>query len=473
MSEDWKDKPRAFQGQMQHATRQQPVRPALASPSALLHLNLGIDFGTSFTKICYRDVATEETGIVLLSGTGQQEALIPSIVYLGKDGALSLEASRNQSAHDSAIHYLKMRLADVSMPGESEHVGGWSLTDPVTIQALAAFFLASVMRKAKGWILAREREWTRGRRVVWSANVGVPVEHYDSPKCLLFREVLAVAWVLTSHESLPHNIDEATGTYTMIARTLDVKRSDCQAIPEIAAAVQSFISSRGAQPGIYLYFDVGGGTVDGVAFKFLNDQGQRHINFYSGKVKPLGIAAAAHAVALSMSQIIEDTLTSAEPPMTVTLPLEGPQRAIQRLVALTVMTAKRKDSRDWWHEAIQSYRHIRRDQGTQLTIFIGGGGALSKWYQQALLSTYTDHRLNSVGIPPFHRTATPKPINLKMGNVGDTEFYRFAIAYGLSVPFGEGPEVKLPSQFDDIPLPQRQKRAAHIVDYRDSKDVYD
>jgi hypothetical protein len=180
--------------------------------------------------------------------------------------------------------------------------------------------------------------------------------YYDSPKCPPFREVLAVAWVLTSHENLPQNVDEATRTYKTIARTLDVKRSDCQAIPEIAAAVQSFISSRGAQPGIYLYFDIGGGTVDGVAFKFLNDQGQRHINFYSGNVKALGIAATAHAVALSMSQSIENTLISAKPPMTVTLPLEGPQREIQRLVGLTVMTAKRKDGRDWWHEAIQSYR---------------------------------------------------------------------------------------------------------------------
>ena len=159
--------------------------------------------------------------------------------------------------------------------------------------------------------------------------------------------------------------------------------------------------------------------------------------------------------------------------MTVPIPLEGPQHEMRCLVARTVMTAKQKDGRDWWHEAIQLYRHVGHDQGTQLTIFVGGGGALSKWYQQTLLSTYAAHRLDCVGIPPFQRAVVPKPINLKMGDAGDEAFHRFAVAYGLSVPFGEGPEVKLPSQFDDIPLPQRQKRPAHIVDYRDSKDVYD
>ena len=60
-----------------------------------------------------------------------------------------------------------------------------------------------------------------------------------------------------------------------------------------------------------------------------------------------------------------------------------------------------------------------------------------------------------------------------MGNVSDAEFHCFAIAYGLAVPFGEGPDVRLPNQFDDLPLPQKQKRPTHIVDYRDSKDVYD
>jgi hypothetical protein len=53
----------------------------------------------------------------------------------------------------------------------------------------------------------------------------------------------------------------------------------------------------------------------------------------------------------------------------------------------------------------------------------------------------------------------------------DDKFVRFAIAYGLSVPFGEGPEVALPSEVEGRPAPQA--KAAVGVDYMDSKDAFD
>ena len=59
-----------------------------------------------------------------------------------------------------------------------------------------------------------------------------------------------------------------------------------------------------------------------------------------------------------------------------------------------------------------------------------------------------------------------------MAGVGDHEFIRFAISYGLSIPFGEGPGVRLPSWFSQAP-PLRTWRPPSGVDYRDSKDVYD
>jgi hypothetical protein len=66
----------------------------------------------------------------------------------------------------------------------------------------------------------------------------------------------------------------------------------------------------------------------------------------------------------------------------------------------------------------------------------------------------------------------PKPSDLEMGKVDVADFRRFAIAYGLSVPFGEGPEIGLPSQFAEAERPRvRQPRG--VVDYLDSKDAYD
>jgi hypothetical protein len=255
--------------------------------------------------------------------------------------------------------------------------------------------------------------------------------------------------------------------------------SDFHAVPEIAAAIQSFVMSRDAVPGIYVYFDVGGGTLDGVAFDFLNDNGARHINFYSGKVAPLGIFSllnflhadkAGDVNAKELDGILKRSRGTA---------LDDFALGIQRLVASVIMTAKKKDGRDWQRDAIQSRGYDRKfigrlqpSQMQPLIIFIGGGGSLSEWYKTTIDSTYHKFKHHNAGIPPYKLVQVPRPNDLLMGGLRDAEFIRFAISYGLSIPFGEGPEVRLPSQSSEAPPPPVW-RPPGLVDYSDSKDVYD
>ena len=144
--------------------------------------------------------------------------------------------------------------------------------------------------------MRHEGERLKNRTAVWSANVGVPVEHFDSGVLKRFKEVLGVAWLWVKDERIPAAIQTALEEYSAMADRLDTEVTDFHAIPEIAAAVQSFVMSREAVPGIYVYFDIGGGTIDGVAFNYLNYNGERRINFYSGKVEPLGVSAVGTAL---------------------------------------------------------------------------------------------------------------------------------------------------------------------------------
>jgi hypothetical protein len=67
----------------------------------------------------------------------------------------------------------------------------------------------------------------------------------------------------------------------------------------------------------------------------------------------------------------------------------------------------------------------------------------------------------------------PKPGDIAMASLHRDEFRRFAISYGLSIPFGEGPDVGLPSQFSKAEPLATRKLPGHVVDYADSKDVPD
>ena len=149
--------------------------------------------------------------------------------------------------------------------------------------------------KAQKWIQKNQGDRLRGRSVQWSANIGVPVEHYDSSAIKTFKEVSRVGWVWAEYNRIPNDIAGVIARYKREISTLS-KHADFHVIPEIAAAIQSFVYSREAVPDKYIYFDIGGGTMDGVAFRFLYLGGERRINFLSSKVKSLGISAISNRI---------------------------------------------------------------------------------------------------------------------------------------------------------------------------------
>jgi hypothetical protein len=449
---------------------------AAAAPTPrIVAINLGIDFGTSFTKVCYRDVGTEESGVVAI-GEGLKHALLPSVVLVGAGGRLSL--SDGPSYPDCiAVTYLKMRLAGTPIEDDLTEVAGAKLDDVKTIKALAAWFLASVIARSQQWMSLNEASRLKNRTPVWSANVGVPVEHYDSAALATFEEVLGVAWTWVKDRKIPQTLESALHDYSAAVPRLTHEVADFNAIPEIAAAVQSFVMSREAVPGIYIYFDIGGGTVDGVAFDYLNHNGERRINFYSGKVEALGISAIGTALKRNQQGEFDAGLLEAllkNCPRNIRKDYENRVRC---LVGNVVMTAKKKDGRDWQVDAIQRYGFERRfigrlspDRMKPLIVFLGGGGSISQWYGSTIGSTYAEFQQERAGVPPYKllKVQSPKDLTLKEG----ADFTRFAVSYGLSIPFGEGPEVRLPSQFAKAEQPKPWSPPG-LVNYADSKDVYD
>jgi hypothetical protein len=434
------------------STRSDASRSAPSAAPVLI--NLGIDFGTSFTKVCFRDEGQEQSGIVRF-GHNHETAIIPSIVYVAADGTLLMGHHAATSEGLRPIRYLKMRLADL-LPVADARASEAALEaeDGLTAKALSAWYLVNVIREAKYYLALHQEERLRGREVLWSANLGVPVEHYDSPALVEFEETLRVAWAWSRSGAVLTSLPEVVSAYRA-ARDDAAGDANFHAIPEIAAAVQSFVSMREASPGFYLFFDIGGGTVDGVAFKFANEDGGKRVDFYSGRVAPLGLAVLANESDRADKRF-----------------------ELQQLVGYVVMTAKKKDTSDWRRGGAQSeiarpyFRALRPDEEMPIVVFIGGYGANDAWYCSAIEATHGEFQHRNAGIPRYHLRLAPRARDLDMGGLTDQEFVRFAIAYGLSISNGGGPEVRLPSYFgtpDGPPEPLRP----NVIPYADSKDIYD
>ena len=440
-----------------------------------VYLNIGIDFGTSFTKVCYRDVARDLSKVVFFTKNCSrlEEAILPSSLYcFERQGFWEVEflPVGNSSEGALPINYIKMRLAGLDHP-ESERFWGEAadhlLDEDYKVEAICAYYLAQVLCKAQHWILTEESSLVAGRRICWSANVGVPVEYFDSPAIKRFRKVLSAAWHLSQNlKSGPIRLDRLWQVYRSAVADNGQLPVDIEATPEIAGAIQSFVVSSEAKDGLYIFFDVGAGTLDGVSFRFHRTDGESKVSFFSGKVASVGVQALCSRLAGPNPKSHEGwiaKLFGEESSALISNPsCQSDLQGIQKLVGKVVYEAKQKDPLGLSETRNNPYLHL----------FLGGGGSQAQFYEHAIDSAHQARNLEYWNIPPFKLRQLPLPTDFSMGELNDVFFHRFAIAYGLSIPVGEQAETKLPSHIKKLQKNFIRKKV-DTVDYEDSKDCYE
>ncbi len=435
----------------------------------LLSLNLGIDFGTSFTKVCFRDIGRDRSEVVTFA-EGQahlEEALLPTKIGILADGSLlagltAAEWEVLEQPLQTSIEYIKMRLADLDISQESER---WrlerfpELDRPDMVENLCAYYLSWVMARAQSWIRLNKPELVENQKVEWSANVGVPVAYCDSPAIARFEKVLFLAWLLVNEPQTERFTLESLSEHLNRLRSQIDETIDCHAIPEISAEVWSCLNSREFDDGFYTFFDVGCGTLDGVSFRYWRDRGEPKVDFYSGLVKPFGVSAITQSLAaeLNLPPVrIKNTIFNGNGSPSIQLNPTQSRRQIQRLVGEVVIDGYQRHG---------THRPIFKDAVCQsgLNVLIGGGGGWTDFYQRAILDTHADFRQNTAGIPSYIQRNIPIPKDLTMNGLTLQEFHRFSVAYGLSIPAGEAPEVRLPSVMANVkpqelePPPSRER----------------
>ena len=453
-----------------------------------LDINLGIDFGTGYTKVCFRDVARDQSEVVTFVESTQgklilDETLMPTRLAILQDGTLLTGLTATEWRNDNRpiqknIDYIKMRLAAIDLRKDSK-ADDWrleqipELDDDETVKSLCAYYLSSVIKRSQQWITKNRPDLFTNQTVRWSVKLGVPVEHYDSDALKTFKEVLALAWLLKSSPVETSNLT-INSLNRLIAHLRQWKADnvaeddlDCDVTPEIAAAVWSFLNSRQAQEGFYTFFDIGDGTLDGAAFIFKQGDGSRQVDFYIGQVEPLGVSAFVEKTADELNRSVESIRQSLGEPADLDLQAQmqhsKTRKRIQQMVASVVMQGNEK------HQQVRQFS-VAQDIGQNLKVFVGGGGGNTTFFPNTIDATHGDFQQSNADIPPYKLRQIPTPDDLAINGLDRKDFNRFAIAYGLSIPKGEGPEINLPSYFDkvesgaEIFVPDTSK-------YEDGKDL--
>ncbi len=385
-------------------------------------IHLGVDFGTSFTKVCYRirGRGFNQVKPAPFSFENLAPGMVPSIVYEGPDGRLSHPLERAVSRDDTVHRYLKMRLTRLWTSSLKESSG-------LTHKIVAVFFLAELLQRTRTAIEEAEEARIDGKIVTWTVKICLPLGNNDRSLIDYFNQIYQSAWAL-SEVPIPNSQLDLEETIIQLNRSEAPRH--CQGYPELTAAVHSFLQSREARPGLYCYFDIGGGTLDGAAFHLKQDaEGPRHIYIYRNSVTPHGMASICERAGIKADDEIhsEETRLSVDKALIANGRLGKEEEAIRQIVASIVVSMR---DLAWEDNTWALYYG-------EYSVYLGGGGSKSRWYRRVMEGAAgrwgSDDGLKKY----FSFKDCTVPDELSLDRRWDSERHRYAVAHGLSTPLGE------------------------------------
>lgn len=439
---------------------------------------IGLDFGTRYTKVCYRFYGDEKDEIAERSRSLDPSPFWPSRIYVDA-GTGVVHAYRGPASSKQLyeLSYLKMRLKDPSAGEFAPHPRLMHLIRRGSEQALAAFYLATVLYQACATIESRESNRIKGRQLNWQVNLSIPAQYQNDGVSETFRVTGEVALLWSQHTNSLMNL-----TVSDLCRKFDVdvgrviSNRRVEVFAEIVAALHHFIRRSDTPEGIHGFLDIGAGTLDGCIFELVREKAGRKLRILGAKVAPLGTIAISKKAIVGLFQDLSDTIekrivTAVEPEIRVSLPLVTSEKVVRSFVGELMASARDRAANRTLKQptTMHSSDPTRLTANDRFVMRCSGGGATSPWYKRTIEGAHAANNHKALGIMPYTMTVVQPSSNYS--DRPGAPFSRFVIAHGLSHPAEEIEEIRylLPSQIG-APTPLQNRQTA-VIDYLSTKDM--
>lgn len=415
--------------------------PEESSSELELFATIGLDFGTSSTKIIVR--FPYEPGEPTIAIPAPRHCLSDGDPYLWKT-VLWLRDDGEFAAcpvHGAQLlHSLKQGivLGKALLPCIGKEYRGLK----VTRADAATAYLAFVIRYVRGWLKLNRPATFTGRTASWFVNLGLPAENADNGQLSgAYRRVAAAALLAADYDG-PIDI-EVTNIFLEDKAVLSAATSMEEAsifgvavIAETVAEAAGFAKSNQSAPDLYVMVDVGAMTLDICAFRLHRwKDGDDQYALLNGLVRPLGVEAMYWFLGQGESESAFR---------------EQCERSLKEVI-WTTKTDKDPHARCW-------------QTGNDLSVFLVGGGAKSRPHVEVAqaLSPWLRQYTEGEGIR-FLSLPEPRGVDCPDSRF---DFGRMAVAWGLSYPEDQIGSVLPLSANQDVP----GFRESHWSDAFVSKD---
>lgn len=445
-------------------------------------IQIGFDFGTAYSKCVYRDVGADRAFIFQPRRpfNPQLPFLIPVLLKYGAEKAAD-PVSVDGFHHNDHLSLLKMALFHAAAENfeditvrRCKKVFDCKIKQlRKRIEAATAHYLAHRFSEIIQTIEAQFKGYGEHPNDSLFLNLAIPVAKASEDKTTsVFERVVRAAWKDRT------NIAQCDGNLGKISHRIDLiskqreTNSDCYLYPEVSANVQSYVRSRTAQSGIYLFVDTGAGTVDQSVFIYKNDQGPK-LAYLSAEVSPLG-SSQIEIRALQRTNgngDLEAFRRNKEAGQLHTNEIKHALTSIAQELSSPALKALG-----------ETYgKGIGTGQIKTIRIIFAGGGHLENPYSQGVRGGMSEFfTLRDCGggfdggqyTPPFEPDTIPEigiplPSDLEFPNNANSNlwFKRLSVAYGLSFPRFDLADYRLPHEIRDaVPLKRGKLKGNEYIE---------
>lgn len=443
------------------------------SPEDETDLIIGLDFGTSATKVVIRDrlAAVSVFPVALRADRpGIEGFLLPSRIFL-TDGVYSL------SGGDRRIDDLKLALL------------ACKAVSPVDEFNHCCAYLALVIRRSRGWLLDNHGDIYRKHALNWRVNLGLAARSYrEEAKVDLFRRLgwaaANAAADMTADDLDIEVVDRYrrdsiavfTSSRDSIDEAFEFGKSDVDAVPEVSAQIMGFMTSSrwdwSSRP-VMMLVDVGAGTVDSALFHVdVPNDGHGKLTFWASRVESNGVMNLHRGRVAWLQSLLPDGAAHDVPrkyladiarPTDRIRPI--PTSVLDYVPGYQLENVSQDADQCFW---IQRYRAqvagsildakvgkgIRSSQLQNVPLLLCGGGSRMPFYSR-IREAINETKGWDVSLETMRM---PVPRGLASAGWHSEDFDRLSVAYGLSLAGRD--ESTLGRIVRDIDVPDVLRRTA-------------
>ena len=259
-----------------------------------LEIYIGIDFGTTFSKVSFQvgDLEGSTKHSIKFGNKGvEEDYCLPSVLgYDPNSKELIFTQSPETMSGVVPVKYFKYSMIERGVPRDIDDLKeGRAFNDPQRL--CSAFYLGHLIRKVKNVILEHRAVKDRYKSIRWYINMGVPVSDFAAKPKPIYDEALNVAWQLSELDELAQRCSiQALDEFYNKWLDHSTWSARLNTVPELYAEIIMFLQAKTTDSGFYGVVDIGGGTMDLALFKKRIDMYTRQTEIYcvAQDVSPIG-----------------------------------------------------------------------------------------------------------------------------------------------------------------------------------------